>query len=210
LYPPAILIVILLLTGEHPRRLVFAYLAGAALIVLSVGVGFLFVLSGSGATQQDSTTASAGVDVVLGAALLALGIWAWRRRHRAPTATEEGDDQGGRISEWSGRATASAKWAFALGILMYLPSPLYLGAIKAVADSGDSTASRLLAILICAVCVMLFVEIPAVALLLRPDGLEARLKRFQAWLARNGWTILAVLAIAAGVYLLVRGIAELT
>jgi hypothetical protein len=36
-YPPAILVVILLLTGDHPRRLVLAYLAGAALIVVPVG-----------------------------------------------------------------------------------------------------------------------------------------------------------------------------
>lgn len=53
------------------------------------------------------------------------------------------------------------KWAFAAGILVYLVSPSYVAAIKAIADSGDSTLSRLLAVLICAICLLLFVEIPA-------------------------------------------------
>ncbi len=210
-YPPAIIVVILLLTGEHPRRLVLAYLAGAALIVVSVGVAFLFVLTGSGATQQDNQSASAAVDVALGLALLVLAAWAWHRRGLAPAepAAPKEEQQDSRIAVLSRRATASTKWAFVLGILMYLPSPFYLAAIKAVADSGDSDGSKLLAILICAICVMLFVEIPAIALLLRPDGVKASLERFQAWLGRNAWTLVAVLAAAAGAWLLIRGIVNL-
>ncbi len=207
-YPPAIIVVILLLTGEHPRRLVLFYLAGAALIVVSVGVVFLFVLTGTGANQQENTTASAGVDVALGVALLALAAWAWHRRGRPPAEPKE-ESQDSRLVQISQRATTSTRWAFVLGILMYLPSPFYLAAIKAVADSGDSDGSKLLAVLICAICVMLFVEVPAIALLLRPDGVQASLERFQAWLGRNAWALLAVLAAVAGALLLISGIADL-
>ena len=38
IYPPALLVLLLLLTGEHPRRLVLAYFAGAALMVVSAGL----------------------------------------------------------------------------------------------------------------------------------------------------------------------------
>ena len=107
-----------------------------------------------------------------------------------------------RLTRISRRATASVKWAFVLGLVMYLPSPLYLAAIKAVADSDDSTASQLLAVLICALCVMVFVEIPAIFLVVRPEGLKATLERFTAWLAANSWALLAVLAAVAGVWLL--------
>ncbi len=203
-YPPAILILILLLTGEHPRRLVLAYFAGAATIVVSVGVVFLFVLTGSGATEQDSPSASAGVDIVLGLLLLVLAAWAWRRRRRPPAERDE-PAQDSRLKRISKRATTSMKWAYVLGIVMYLPSPFYLAAIKAVADSGDSDGSQLLAVLICGAAVMLFVEIPAIVLLVRPDGLKAQLEKFDAWLSRNGWALLAVLAAAAGVWLLVSG-----
>lgn len=92
---------------------------------------------------------------------------------------------------------------------MYLPSPLYLAAIKAIADSGDTSASKLTAVLICAACVLLFVEVPAIALLLQPDGLERRLQALHGWLAANGWRLLAALAAAAGAYALVKGIAAL-
>ena len=92
---------------------------------------------------------------------------------------------------------------------MYLGSPLYVAAIKAVADSGDSTASQLLAVLICALCVLLFVEVPALVLLVRPDGLRATLERFTDWLSANSWALAAVLAGAAGTWLLVSGITSL-
>ena len=199
--PAAILVLILLLAAQHPRRLVFAYLAGAAVTVGTIGVGGLLLLAASGATQQDSRSASASVDLVLGIALVALAFWAWRRRQRPPKDRDE-EAHESRMARISQRATASVKWAFALGLLMYLGSPLYVAAVKAVADSGDSTASQLLAVLICALCVLLFVEIPALVLLVRPDGLKATLERFTGWLSANSWALVAVLAGAAGAWLL--------
>ena len=41
IYPPAILVCALLLTGDRPRLLVSAYLAGAALVVVAVGLAGL-------------------------------------------------------------------------------------------------------------------------------------------------------------------------
>lgn len=207
-YPPAILVLILLLASERPRRLVFTYLAGASLIVVACGVAFLGLLAGTGTTQQDVPSASAGVEIALGVLLLAFGAWAWARRDRPPAAPRP-DGEPSRLTRWSHRATSSARWAFVLGIVMYLPSPLYLAAIKAIADSGDTSASKLTAVLICAACVLLFVEVPAIALLLQPDGLERRLQALHGWLAANGWRLLAALAAAAGAYALVKGIAAL-
>lgn len=206
--PAAILVLILLLAAEHPRRLVFAYLAGAAVTVGGIGVGGLLLLTASGTTQQDSRSASASVDLVLGIALVALAAWSWRRRQRPP-GDRDGKAPEGRMATISHRATASVRWAFFLGLLMYLGSPLYVAAIKAVADSGDSTASQLLAVLICALCVLLFVEVPALVLLVRPDGLRATLERFTDWLSANSWALAAVLAGAAGTWLLVSGITSL-
>ena len=204
-YPPAIIVLILLLASEHPRRLVYAYFAGAALIVFGVGIVFLSVLAGTNTTTQDSAPRSAGVDIALGVLLLLLSAWAWARRDRPP-AEPDPNAEAGKVAQWSARATASAKWAFVLGIVMYLPSPMYLAAIKAIADSGDSTSSQITAVLICGVCVMLFVEIPAIALLLRPDGLQRRLEAARDWMSRNGWRLLAVLAAVAGLYVLIKGI----
>lgn len=211
IYPPAILVLILLLASDRPRRLVFAYFGGAAIVTVTVGVAGLFVLEGVGATEPQSRTTSAALDVAAGVVLILVGLYAWRHRARLQERARQRsrrDGDGGRIKQWSQKATASPRWAFALGLVMYLPSPLYLFAIKLVADSGDGKGEEIPVILLCAACVLLFVEIPALALVLWPEGLAARLEQFRSWMARNGWGLAASLAVAAGAFAVVRGIVE--
>jgi len=209
IYPPALLVLVLLLTGDHPRRLVAAYFFGAALMVVSAGLVALAVINTSGATSQSSSTVSGSVYLALGAGLLVLAAWAWRRwkgmldADAAQAAPEAGT---GRIARLSHRATRSQKWAFVLGLAMFLPSPLYLLGIKDIAESGDSTSSNVLAVLICAAAVLLFVEVPLIAMFVRPDGVRAAVGRFHHWLQRNGWRLTAILAALAGVYAIVKGI----
>ncbi len=210
-YPPALLVLLLLLTGSHPRRLVLAYFAGAAILTAGAGLIALAVFQGASLTTQDSPTASGWAYIALGLLLLTLGVWAWKRRAREPAEpAPNAEASPGRISRWSHRATTSQKWAFALGLAMFLPSPLYLLAIKDIADSGDSSSSNVLAVAICAVAVLLLVEIPLIALFIRPGGVAAGIERFQSWLKRNGWTLAAVLAVAGGIYAIVKGVQALS
>ena len=97
-----------------------------------------------------------------------------------------------------------------MALVMFLPSPLYLLAIKEIGDSGDSSSSNVLAVLICAVAVMLFVEIPLVAMFVRPGGVAAGIERFHGWLRRNGWSFAAGLALIAGISAITQGIDALS
>ncbi|HUO70547.1 MAG TPA: GAP family protein [Solirubrobacteraceae bacterium] len=210
-YPPALLVLLLLLTGEHPRGLVLAFYAGAAILTISAGLIVFAVLEATGVNDQSSTTASGSFDVALGVVLLGVAAWAWRRRARDPRETpKEAGGASGRIATWSRRATTSEKWAFVLGLAMFLPSPLYVLAVKDIADSHSSTPSDVAAVLICAFAVMLFVEIPLVALFVRPAGVAAGIKRFDDWLKRHGWTLAAVLSLIGGVYAIAKGINALS
>lgn len=204
---PAIVALILLLSGKHPQRLVLGFLAGAATAVVGIGLVGLLVLSASGATGGEGRSASGGVDLVLGLALVGLSAWAWRRRAHPPREPE-GPEDAGRLARLSDRAATSVRWAFALGLLMYLFSPAYFGAVKAVAYSDSSTTGQLLAVLICAACTLLLVEIPAAWLLVRPDGVKATLERVRDWFATHSWTVVAVVAAAAGAWLLLNGLAD--
>ena len=92
---------------------------------------------------------------------------------------------------------------------MYLPSPLYLAAIKLIADDGGLTGGNVIAVLLCGMCVLLFVEAALAGMLLIPDTVGARLDQARTVLARDGWTLAALVALAAGAYLLVKGVAGL-
>lgn len=208
-YPPALVVLLLFMTAPEPRRVVLAYFGGAVTVTLGSGLVALAVVDDAGLASRDSSQASAGVDILLGVLLLGIAAWA-RRRAAAARARilDESQERPSRIAEWSGRALHDGRWAVVLGLLMYLPSPLYLLAVKEIADSGDAAASNVLAVLICAIGVLLFVEVPLVAMFVRPAGTAAGLDRVHGWLTRNGWNLAALLALIAGVYGLVKGVAE--
>ena len=101
-YPPALLVLLLLLTGAHPRGLVLAYYSGAAILTITAGLIVFAALKATGVNDQSSTTASGTFDIVLGALLLALApgrgdaTRATPSRHRRTLVPPAGESRGGR------------------------------------------------------------------------------------------------------------------
>jgi uncharacterized membrane protein len=206
-YPPVLVVLLLLMSGERPRRLTFAFYLGAGALTVIAGLIALAVVTRLGLTTQHSHAASGWTYIVLGVLLLVLGAWAYRHRHRESAfGSEPANPSAGRVAEWSHRATSSERWAFALGLALFLPSPFYLMAIKDIADSGGSTSSNTAAVVICALGVLILIESALIALLLRPQQVTHVLRRLDVWIRRNGWTLAAALALIAGIYGIGKGV----
>jgi hypothetical protein len=209
-YPPAVAAVIALGRGAQVRSRVFAFVAAAALTTYVVGALILLVLVDSGASGSTKWTPSAAIDLVLGVALLLLAVRLHRKGQEKQSGTSEQDATS--TSKPSGtskieRYLESRRLAFVLGVTLYvLPSPIYIGAVKAVADAKLSTSSELLALAATVAVMLWMVELPMLMLLVMPGRAAAALESTNLWFARNGRMLAVLAAAGVGVYLLVRGL----
>lgn len=204
-YPPAVVALIAVVRGPSARPRVFAYLAGAAVMTFGAGLAMLALLRESGAVQLRNPSPSAAVELALGALCLGLAVAVWRR---APARVGAGAGPSATTSRTE-RLTRRTTLVFLLGLAMYLPSPLYFGAVKAVADAELSAAAEVAGVLVLAAIVLLMVEVPALLVLFAPDRALGALERANAWLLRHARAIGAGLLAAGGVYLVARGLVHL-
>ena len=205
IYPPAVAAVIALGRGPQVRSRVFAFVLAALAITYASGTLMLFVLVELGATGSLHWTPSAAVDLALGLLLLAVAAHLHRKRPELASETKASSTPS-KIE----RYLQSRRLAFVLGLTLYaLPSPIYVGAVKTIADANYST-SRELATLAVTVAVMLWlIEVPMLMLLAVPDRASSALERVNLWFTRHGRLLAVALSAGAGVYLTVRGLTGL-
>jgi hypothetical protein len=201
IYPPAVAAVIALGRGSQVRSRVAAFVFAAAMITYALGTVMLFVLAELGATRSLHRTPSAAVDVALGVLLVILAVYLSRKRPKAPKAS------GGSKIE---RYLRSRRLAFVLGLTLYaLPSPIYVGAVKEVADAKLSTSSQLLALLAIVALMLWLIELPMLLLLAVPDRASSSLEQVNRWFALRGRLLAVILSAAAGIFLIIEGAGDL-
>lgn len=207
IYPPAVAAVIALGRGAEVRSRVFAFVFAAGLVTYSVGALILYALVGLGATGSHHLTPGAAVDVALGVLLMLLALRLHRRR---PDPAAEGAPASATPSKIE-RYLESRRLAFVLGIVLYvLPSPIYIGAVKAIADANLSTSGELAALAGVVAVMLWMVELPMLMLLVVPDRAASTLERINLWFARHGRSLAIVAAAGVGVYLIVKGLVQLS
>jgi Sap, sulfolipid-1-addressing protein len=205
IYPPAVAAVIALGRGAQVRSRVFAFVFAGAATTYATGIVMLLVLEELGATGAHHVTPSAAIDVGLAAILMLLAAYLHRGRPRAGAAPAT-PSKPSKIA----RYLESRRLAFVLGVTLYiLPSPIYIAAVKVIADAGMSTSSELLA-LVATVAVMLWlVELPMLMLLTVPGRASSGLERINTWFVRHGRQLAVVACAGAGIYLATRGLIDL-
>jgi hypothetical protein len=205
IYPPAVAAVIALGRGQQLRSRVFAFVLAAFLITYAMGTVMLLLLEELGATTTTNRSASTAIELVLGVLLIALAVRLQRKRPD-PDAGPETPSEPSKID----RYLESRRLAFVLGITLYIiPSPIYIGAVKAIADANLSTSSELLDLAVTVAVMLWLIEVPMMLLLVFPGHAERALDETNRWFARNGRTVAIVASAAAGAYLAIKGLVDL-
>jgi hypothetical protein len=201
IYPPAVAVVIALGRGVDVRARVLALVGAALATVFLTGVLMLVLLEDLGATSQQQRTGSAGLYLVGGVALLLLAL---RLRH--PRAAAPKPRSGPSRTD---RYLESRRLVLLLGVILYVvPSPIYVGAVKEIANTRAPTVQQL-AYLALTVLVMLWtIEIPMLMLLAMPRRTSAVLESVNGWFARHGRRVAVVAAAGTGAYLVGVGLIE--
>lgn len=195
IYPPALLFMAFLLVRPQPRRRSLVFLAGAVLITLAVGFAVVLLLQGSGVESPQHRTVPPWIDLGLGVVLIAFAVVVARRPPRGPKATT--------------RRELGLLGLFAVGVVMYTPSPLYLASLHAVAKAHASLAATVVGVVVVAATYLLVIEIPIIAHAIRPEATVRGVTAVNAWLSRHGRLLIVAAAGAFGVYLVVSAVVHL-
>jgi hypothetical protein len=201
IYPPAVAAVIALGRGTQVRSRVLAFVTAAIVATYGTGVLVLFVLKDVGATGLHYSP-SAAVDLALGVLLLGLAV-----RVSRPRAARAESSGGSKLEHH----LQSRRLAFLLGLTLYaLPSPIYVGAVKTIADAKLPTGSQLLALGVTLAVMLWLIELPMLLLLVVPSRAGKALEQVNAWFIKNGRRLAVLACMGAGLYLITKGVLGLT
>lgn len=202
IYPPALAAVIALGRGQEVRLRVVLLVIAAYLTVFVTGTLMLLLFSELGATSQQVRTPSAGLYVLGGVVLILLAVRLRRRRPQEPKE-KNGPSRTDRYLQ--------SRWLIlVLGIVLYVvPSPIYIGGVKAIADSTSSTSQQLRYLAQMLVIMLWIIELPMLMMIAFPDRAVRVLERINAWFGRHGRTVAWAAAGGVGVYLVIVGLVEL-
>jgi hypothetical protein len=199
------------LARPAPARMLAAFLAGGFVASTAIGLALLAVSDGINLMEGDSGR-SVGGGVQLAVGVLSLVIAATlmsdrelpRRRHEKPAEKNANDP-------WTQRLLRrdSLPVAFALGIILDLPSLWYLTALSKISQAGYGTSADVLLVLAFNLIMFLLIEIPLLFFAFAPARANEFTSSFNTWLRANLRTIGAAIAAALGAYLVVSGLVDL-
>lgn len=197
LSPLPIIAVVLLLISPRGRTSGPAFLLGR---LIGIAIVLAVIIAGSELLYSVSNSVELPtiVRVVLGAALIVLGVTKWRPKPDGHVAALPG---------WmSSVSEARPARAFGLGILMTVVNVkefafLLTAGVVLASDDLDLTATVLAGVALLVVAT-LSVSVPLVAYFVAPDRMRPRLDALQSWLTANMSLIMGVVLLVIGAVVL--------
>ena len=200
LSPITVIPAVLVLHAPRPRPAGLAFLAGwvlglAALTTLFVGVSDLV-----GDLRKAPPTWASWLRVVLGSALIVLGVWRWRTRHRQ-----------GNTPRWMrlfARLTPLRAGVAGVVLVLVRLEVLILSAAAGLAIGGSklSDFGQVIAAAFFVAVTSSTVAIPILAYVSAGNRLDDALERLKAWMEQNHAALLAVILVLIGVMVLYNGV----
>jgi Sap, sulfolipid-1-addressing protein len=207
IYPPAVVAIIALGRGQQLKSRVVLFVLGALVVTYALGVLMLFVLNELGATGPHHWTPGGAFDLLLGVVLIGLAVHLRRKRPDTSNAPDTTTPTGPSKIE---RYLESRRLAFLLGVTLYvIPSPIYIAAVKTIADAQLSTSSELLSLAVIVVVMLWLIEVPMLMLLVVPGRASGLLERANLWFVEHGRLLAVIVSAGAGLYLAIKGLVDL-
>ncbi len=197
--PLTIIPTVLMLHTTRPRLTGMAYLLGWV-VGMAVLTGIFVELPDLLGGLHMGSPRLAWVRIVLGTALIVLGIYAWVTRH---TRSHE--------PKWLRQFTgAGPRRGFVIAVLLTMVNPkvLFVGiaAGLSIGTSGLDDFQKWIVVLVFVVMSISSVIVPITAYLFWGGRLEPALARLKAWMEKHNATIVAVVLLAIGIMVLSKGI----
>jgi Sap, sulfolipid-1-addressing protein len=205
-------VVLVILASPRPKALLGAYVAGGMTFSVGLGIGAVSLASGTGAVTPSTSSTNGLADLVLGLVLLAVAAWfatgRAERRHARKAAASAGLPKKPSLTDrlLGGSRTSMA---FLAGVLLTLPSAMYIAALKDIAQAGVSTQEEVLAVVLFNVLMLSPALVPLALLVVVPDGTKAAVERSDGWMRAHQKRLVTVVAGAIGTYLAAKGVAAL-
>ena len=205
-----IIATVLMLLSPKAKSKTVALLVGC---VVGVGgaVALFALLAGLLPTQGSgaSSPAAAGIKLVVGALLVVLALRQWRRR-----SGRSGSDDQAELPKWMvGVDSMAPAKALLLGLVLsaVVPKNLLLAVSAGVIVGRASLSVGRAAVVIAVFTVIAIstVAIPVVAHLVAPERMRSPFEKLREWLVDNNVTIMVVVLLVIGLYMIGNGIASL-
>jgi hypothetical protein len=219
--PTALLVMVIFLSSDNPRRIAMLYVVGAVLMTLAMAVTVLVVLHATGLNQPRERTPRYALRFGLGILALALAGFMIARARRARTAGDRTvsdrtvSDRAG-VEGTAGRAkrpgfvarlTAHPRplTAFLAGLFLFAPSASFIAAVQVIATSNAPEPQIVLATAIVITLTALIVWLPLIAYLAAPEATTRFLRNANGWVVAHSRTLVTGALAIAGVALVING-----
>ena len=205
LSPTTLLVSAVYLGSARPRLVGAAYLAGAIIMSLVMGLVVIAILRNTGLQHHSQRTPRYGLRLGLGLLMLAAGAFLARRKPKPP---DPGNPKQGLVSRMIANPAPGS--AFVVGVLLFAPGITFIAAVQVIATANASIELTTAAIIVVVVINAVLVWLPLLVHIFAPGVTTRYLTAFNGWLRANGNKILIAVLLVGGLILAINGIVGLT